>query len=160
KVAISADGTKATAGWQRSNGTYTIIQSSSAAIANNVAAWSSVIDLSSTGQNAGSVSIGLSSGGSRASVVWSKGLIQSSSVDIPEGIETRTPNPISSPTVTSNPTLSPTVTPSPTLTPISAPGAELTLKEMGKIKSGKANVRVMAARTTEDNSTPLANVQG
>src|SRR5262249_754521 len=72
QVALSADGTKATAVWSRSNGSNTIIETASATIAANLATWNSVIDLSTLGQNGSTPQIALSSDSSLATAVWSR----------------------------------------------------------------------------------------
>ena len=46
QVALSSDGTRATAVWYRSNGTNTIVQSASATISAGTATWGAVTDLS------------------------------------------------------------------------------------------------------------------
>lgn len=72
QLALSSDGTKAAAIWGRSNGSNSIIQSSSAIISGNTASWSSVVDLSASGQNANDPQIALSSDGTKAVAVWSR----------------------------------------------------------------------------------------
>jgi len=70
QVALSSDGTKATAVWSRNDGSNTIIQSASATISGGVALWGPVANLSATGQNALSPQVALSSDGTRATAVW------------------------------------------------------------------------------------------
>ena len=70
QVAISSDGTKATAMWHRSNGDNFIIQSASATISGGIASWGAVTDLSAVGQSAMFARLGLSSDGCRATAVW------------------------------------------------------------------------------------------
>lgn len=72
QVAISNDGAKAIAVWQRSNGTNTIIQAATATITANTATWSSVSDLSATLQSATDAQVALSSDGTKAAVVWQR----------------------------------------------------------------------------------------
>lgn len=86
-VAISSDGTKATAVWSRSNGSQNVIQSASAVIDNTGATWSTPTNLSDATQSAYECQVALSSDGTRATVVWSRTnganwLIQSSSATI------------------------------------------------------------------------------
>ena len=72
EVAYSADGTKATAIWVRSNGSANIAQSASATISNGVATWGAVTDLSAVGATAGQVHIALSADGTKATAVWTR----------------------------------------------------------------------------------------
>ena len=87
QIAVSADGTKATAIWRRLDGSNWIIQSASATISGSTATWGSVTDLSASGQNADAPQIGLSASGEKATAVWtrsdgSNSIIQSASATI------------------------------------------------------------------------------
>lgn len=73
QIAISSDGTKATAIWIRSDGSNYIVQTASATISGNSASWSSVTDLSVTGLDGVSPQIALSSDGTKATAVWAHG---------------------------------------------------------------------------------------
>ena len=86
EVAISDDGTKATAIFVRNNGSIDVAQSVSATIAGNVASWSASTDLSST-DGVISVRMALSADGSMATALWRRGsnedqVIQSASATI------------------------------------------------------------------------------
>ena len=72
QIALSADGSRATAVWYRSNGSNRIIQTATATVSGNTATWGPVADLSATGGDAGGPQIGLSADGSRAIAVWSR----------------------------------------------------------------------------------------
>ncbi|MFM8304431.1 MAG: fibronectin type III domain-containing protein [Actinomycetota bacterium] len=87
QVAVSADGTKATAVWARLDSGKTIIQSASATISGNSATWSGVTDLSAPGQNADQAQIALTGDGRTATAIWrrfdgSKTIIQTASAAI------------------------------------------------------------------------------
>ena len=93
KIALSSDGTRATAVWKRSDGTNTIVQSASATISAGTATWGAVTDLSATGGDAFEPEIGLSSDGTQATAVWSryngtKNIAQSASATISAGTAT------------------------------------------------------------------------
>ena len=86
-IALSADGTRATAIWRRYNGSEFIIQAASAAIPGNTATWGSVTGLSAIGQSADSPNIALSADGARATAAWNRpngslNIIQSASATI------------------------------------------------------------------------------
>ena len=89
QVALSADGTKATAIWPRSNGSNRIVQSVSATITGSTATWSTVTDLSAPGQNASFPQVALSADGTKATAVWRRSdsdfnpIVQSASATIP-----------------------------------------------------------------------------
>ena len=89
QVAVSADGTKATAIWPRSNGSNRIVQSVSATITGSTATWSTVTDLSEPGQNASFPQVALSADGTKATAVWRRSdsdfnpIVQSASATIP-----------------------------------------------------------------------------
>jgi hypothetical protein len=71
QVAMSADGTKATAVWSRSNGTNQIVQARSATIDGNTVTWGEVTtDLSAVGGNALAAQVVLSADGTKATAVW------------------------------------------------------------------------------------------
>jgi hypothetical protein len=70
EIALSSDGSKATAVWYRSNGANSIIQSASATISGNTATWSDVNDLSAIGGSAYDPFVELSSDGTVSSVIW------------------------------------------------------------------------------------------
>lgn len=70
QVALSSDGTHATAVWQRSNGSNWIVQSKSATLEGATSTWGGVSELSPTGQNGDTAQIGLSADGSKATLVW------------------------------------------------------------------------------------------
>jgi alkylated DNA nucleotide flippase Atl1 len=72
QIGLSADGSRATAVWKRSNGSVNIIQTASATISGNTATWGAVADLSATGRNADVPQIGLSADGTKATAVWSR----------------------------------------------------------------------------------------
>jgi len=73
QISLSSDGTKATVVWLRGiNGSSSVIQSASATISERTASWSSVTDVSATGQDAGEPQISLSSDGTQATAVWSR----------------------------------------------------------------------------------------
>ncbi len=87
QISISSDGTKATAVWDRYNGSNHIIQSASATITGNTATWSTPSNLSGAGQNASRPQISISSDGGKAVAVWerfngSNFIIQSSTATI------------------------------------------------------------------------------
>ena len=87
QISLSSDGTRATAVWQRMNGSSVIIQSASATISGNTATWSTATDLSATGQIAESPEISLSSDSTKATAVWRRGsgsnyIIQAASATI------------------------------------------------------------------------------
>lgn len=69
-VSLSSNGNKAIAVWYRYNGSNHIVQSKSATISGNTATWSTVTNLSATGQSASDPESSISSDGSRATVVW------------------------------------------------------------------------------------------
>ena len=72
RIALSADGTKATAIWTRGSSTSNqIVQSASATISGNSASWSAPIDLSGLVTYGAQVS--LSSDGTKATAVWREG---------------------------------------------------------------------------------------
>jgi LPXTG-motif cell wall-anchored protein len=90
RVALSADGTKATALWTRFDGSNAIVQSVSATITGSAAAWSSpAVDLSAPGQQANDSQLALSADGTKATAVWTRpdstftGIVQSVSATIP-----------------------------------------------------------------------------
>src|SRR5690606_32518664 len=72
EIAISSDGTMATAVWNRFDGSNNIVQSASATISGNTASWSAVQDLSVAGQSATGQQITSSSDGTKATAVWSR----------------------------------------------------------------------------------------
>jgi hypothetical protein len=74
QIALSSDGTKATAVWQRNNGTNDIIQTASTTISGTPEAWGAVnvTDLSATGGSASYAQIALSSDGTKATAVWTR----------------------------------------------------------------------------------------
>lgn len=83
KIALSADGTKATAVWIRHDGSYNIVQAASATISGSVASWSSVSDLSTSGSDSTNPQIALSSDGTKATAIWKRGqIIQAASASI------------------------------------------------------------------------------
>lgn len=74
QIALSSDGTCATAVWQRWDGSNYIVQSRSTTINGNTATWEAVTtDLSASGQNAWIPEISRSSDGTRAAAVWFRG---------------------------------------------------------------------------------------
>jgi LPXTG-motif cell wall-anchored protein len=87
QVALSADGTKATAVWIRSDGSNAIVQSASATITGSTATWSTVTDLSAPGF-AFTPQVALSADGSKATAIWTRwdssfnGIVQSASATI------------------------------------------------------------------------------
>ncbi len=93
QIALSSDGTMATAVWYRYDGSTYIIQSRSATIIGNTATWGSVTNLSVNGQYASAPQIVLSSDGTMATAVWhrsngSKHIIQSRSATISDNTAT------------------------------------------------------------------------
>jgi outer membrane protein OmpA-like peptidoglycan-associated protein len=85
QVALSSDGSKATAVWTRSNGTNIILQSASATVSAGSATWGTTTDVSAVGQNAINPQLALSADGSKATVVWtdaSSDVIRSASATI------------------------------------------------------------------------------
>jgi hypothetical protein len=70
KISLSADGTKATAIWNKSNGSNDIIQTSSSAINGGSAVWGAVTDLSVLGNPVFYAQISLSSDGTTAMAIW------------------------------------------------------------------------------------------
>lgn len=72
QIAISADGTMATAIWADTPGSNKIVMSNSAAIAGNTATWGTAIDLSATGNDAKNPDLALSSDGTKAIVIWAR----------------------------------------------------------------------------------------
>lgn len=71
-LAVSADGSKATAVWVASNGTCNNIKTASATISGNTATWGTAVTLTScvAGQDAETPSIALSSDGTTAVAAW------------------------------------------------------------------------------------------
>ena len=69
-VAISSDGTRATAVWSRLDGSNFVIQSASATISGGTATWGSVTDLSVTGHQATDPRVAVSRDGTDAIAVW------------------------------------------------------------------------------------------
>ncbi len=87
QIALSSDGTQATAVWRRWGGSRYIIQSTSATISGNTATWGAVTDLSAAGQHAWNPQITLSSDGTQTTAVWrhydgSNYIVQSKSATI------------------------------------------------------------------------------
>ena len=88
QIALSSDGTCATAVWQRWDGSNYIVQSRSTTINGNTATWEAVTtDLSASGQNAWIPEISRSSDGTMGTAVWyrfdgSRNIIQSRSATI------------------------------------------------------------------------------
>lgn len=83
QIAVSTDGSKATAVWLRSNGSYNIVQTASATISGSKATWSTVKDLSTTGRAAYTPQVALSSDGTVAIAMWSRdSAIQTASASI------------------------------------------------------------------------------
>lgn len=70
KLAISSDGTKATAAWVSLKNSKFVIQSASASLIGNVPTWGPVSDLSSPGVNSVAPSIALSADGTKAIAMW------------------------------------------------------------------------------------------
>lgn len=72
RIALSSDGTKATAVWQRTNSNFVVVvQTASATISGAVASWGAVTNLSGS-NGAAKPQVALSSDGTRASAVWSE----------------------------------------------------------------------------------------
>ncbi|MFM8303742.1 MAG: hypothetical protein ACKOA9_05510, partial [Actinomycetota bacterium] len=71
-VALSADGTMATAVWVRSNGIYQIVQAARATISGTTTTWSAVTNLSADGQDATEPQVALTADGKTATAVWSR----------------------------------------------------------------------------------------
>jgi len=93
RIALSDDGTKATATWYRYNGTNFIIQSASATIEKGIANWGSVTDLSATEENAQQPEVEISSDGTKATAIWyrnngSNDIAQSASATINGNVAT------------------------------------------------------------------------
>lgn len=88
QVAASADGTKATAIWQRNSSTGRVIQTASATISGNTASWGATQDLYAvSGVNGQSPQIAVSADGTLATAVWvssegSNAIVQSASATI------------------------------------------------------------------------------
>jgi len=87
QIALSSDGTKATAVWYRYNGFDWIVQSASTTISGLTATWGTVKELSAPGGDAYYPQIALSSDGTQAAAVWrrfdgSKFIVQSASATI------------------------------------------------------------------------------
>jgi hypothetical protein len=87
QVALSADGTRATAAWARYDGSNNIVQSTSATITGSTATWSAAVDLSAPGRDADRAQVALSADGTRATAVWrrsngSRDIVQSTSATI------------------------------------------------------------------------------
>jgi len=72
QVALSFDGTKATAIWYRGNSYSSVVQSASAVITGNTAGWSAGLNLSDTGQAVHFPQISGSLNGERATAVWGR----------------------------------------------------------------------------------------
>lgn len=70
KIALSTDGTRATAVWHRSATGGAVVQSASATISGNTATWSTPTDISASGQQAAYPEIALSADGTRAIASW------------------------------------------------------------------------------------------
>lgn len=92
-IELSADGSRATAVWERFDGANEIVQSSSATIVGNVATWGAVTDLSAPGGNAMAARVALAADGSRATAVWQRHdgsdyIIQSRSATIAANVAT------------------------------------------------------------------------
>ena len=91
QIALSSDGTMATAVWARNNGLNNIIQSRSATISGNTTAWGAITDLSALGQDSFTPQIALSSDGTMATAIWFRNdgsniIIQSRSAMISENL--------------------------------------------------------------------------
>lgn len=86
QVALSSDGTKATAVWLRYDGSNQRVQSASATIGGTTATWGPVSDLSPTGGDGGYPQVTLSSDGTKATAIWqlwaSTGIVQTASATI------------------------------------------------------------------------------
>ena len=93
KLAISSDGTKATAAWVSLKNSKFVIQSASASLIGNVPTWGPVSDLSSPGVNSVAPSIALSADGTKAIAMWcrSSGSCQQSSLPQPRSSGTALP---------------------------------------------------------------------
>lgn len=70
QIALSSDGTKALAAWERSNGSVLVCQAACATISGNTATWGTVQDVSDTGADAYSPQVAMSSDGSMAIMGW------------------------------------------------------------------------------------------
>ena len=70
QIALSSDGSRATAVWYRNDGLIYIVQTSSATITGTSATWSAAIDLSEYGKMSFEPQLGLSSDGTRVTAVW------------------------------------------------------------------------------------------
>lgn len=131
QIAISDDGMRMLSVFARNNGTNTIIQSAAATMFLGTPSWSSVIDLSATGQNASSALVLTSiQDGMSGVTVWSRTNGSHTIIQAAYGVDlnptpTPTATPTATPTQTSTPTSTPTVTPTPTNT--STPTATSTL---------------------------------
>lgn len=69
-IAVSSDGTRATAVWTRFNGAVTVVQSKSAGISGSIATWGDRTDLSEASQSARFPDVEVSGDGSMATAVW------------------------------------------------------------------------------------------
>lgn len=72
RIAVSDDGTRATAVWWRVEGGSSVIQSKSAVITGNTAVWGAVTTISAPGENASGPQVAISADGTRATVVWTR----------------------------------------------------------------------------------------
>lgn len=72
QIARAATANQAIAVWVRNDGTHTVIQSSAATFAGNVATWGTVSVLSNNAQNADSPQIAVSADGTKSIAVWKR----------------------------------------------------------------------------------------
>lgn len=72
EVAVSTDGSRATAVWLRTEGGDDLVQTRSATVVGGTAQWGPVATLSAPGADASSPEVAVSTDGTRATVVWSR----------------------------------------------------------------------------------------
>lgn len=69
-LGVSSDGARATAVWQRHNGSVNVVQAASASVAGDTAIWGDPVDVSTNPGGATAPEIAVSSDGKMATVVW------------------------------------------------------------------------------------------
>lgn len=93
QVALSEDGSKATAVWVHSDGTHPRVQAASATISGTTATWGASSTLSAAGESASYPRLGLSAAGTNATAIWvradgANSLVQSASASITTNVAT------------------------------------------------------------------------
>ena len=112
-IAISGDGTIATAIWSRNGSSEYIIQGRSASILGNIATWGNSADISTSGQFSYLSSFGLSDNGTMGTALWNANGSGFSEIHSTSFVVIQ-PTPTSTPTATITTTTTPTATSTPT----------------------------------------------